>query len=85
MFSNFRSASTILKNTSTASFLQRNTTNHVNLTYYRSFHASAANMTIKCFFDCTWTGPEIKVDASGKETSKDNEVKGMSSHQYELE
>jgi len=28
-------------------------------------------MTIKAYFDCTWTGPELQTDGSGKVTSKD--------------
>ncbi|WPH01585.1 Peptidyl-prolyl cis-trans isomerase, mitochondrial [Acrodontium crateriforme] len=35
-------------------------------TFHRSFHASAANMTIKAFFDITWKGPLIAVDESGR-------------------
>jgi len=28
-------------------------------------------MVIKCYFDCTWTGPEAQVDSNGKITSMD--------------
>ncbi|GAB7356410.1 hypothetical protein MBLNU459_g7184t1 [Dothideomycetes sp. NU459] len=44
----------------------------------RSFHASSANMVVKVFFDCTWTGPHIEVDANGKTVNKDNDVKERS-------
>lgn len=33
-------------------------------------------MTIKCYFDCTWTGPECTVDQNGKITSTDKADKG---------
>lgn len=36
----------------------------------RSFHASSANMTIKCYFDCSWEGPEVQVDSKGNVTSQ---------------
>ncbi|KAL1305692.1 hypothetical protein AAFC00_007283 [Neodothiora populina] len=35
-------------------------------------------MTIKCYFDCTWTGPQINVDASGRKTSSDDAIKERS-------
>ncbi|KAF2875824.1 cyclophilin-like domain-containing protein [Massariosphaeria phaeospora] len=35
----------------------------------RFFTPSAANMTIKVYFDCTWTGPEVQVDSKGNVTS----------------
>lgn len=28
-------------------------------------------MTIKCYFDCTWTGPEATVDSKGKISNVD--------------
>ncbi|KAF2404079.1 hypothetical protein EJ06DRAFT_526187 [Trichodelitschia bisporula] len=31
----------------------------------RSFHASSANMAIKCYFDVKWKGPEVEVDERG--------------------
>lgn len=31
----------------------------------RSFHATAANMVKKVFFQCSWTGPEVEVDSRG--------------------
>ncbi|KXS97122.1 hypothetical protein AC578_2904 [Pseudocercospora eumusae] len=40
-------------------------------TFHRSFHPSPANMTISAYFDVTWTGPKIDVDASGKVTNVD--------------
>lgn len=48
----------------------------INPSSTRSFHATAANMTIKTYFECTWTGPEYKVDKDGKITSRDNDIKG---------
>ena len=33
-------------------------------------------MTIKCYFDCSWTGPEATVDESGKITHTDKASKG---------
>merc|ERR1711939_584405 len=47
-------------------------------TFARSFHASSANMVMKVFFDCTWEGPQATVDASGKVTSTDKEIKERS-------
>jgi len=35
-------------------------------------------MTIKCYFDCTWTGPQLTADASGKITNKDTAEKPRS-------
>ena len=35
----------------------------------RFFTPSATNMTIKAYFDVSWTGPEIQVDGSGNVTS----------------
>lgn len=46
--------------------------------FNRSFHASSANMTIKAYFECTWTGPQMTCDATGKVTSKDENVVGKS-------
>ena len=37
-------------------------------------------MTIKAYFDVTWTGPEYQCDASGKITSKDDSPKRKSCH-----
>lgn len=38
-------------------------------------------MVVKVFFDCTWTGPQVDVDANGRETNKtsseNKEIKGM--------
>ena len=41
----------------------------------RFFTPSAYNMTIKAYFDCSWTGPEVQVDNAGNVT-KQGEVKG---------
>ena len=35
----------------------------------RFFTPSAANMTIKTYFDVNWTGPEVTVDKSGNVTN----------------
>ncbi|KAF2002131.1 hypothetical protein P154DRAFT_431593 [Amniculicola lignicola CBS 123094] len=35
----------------------------------RFFTPSPATMVIKTYFDCTWTGPEVTVDAKGNVTS----------------
>merc|ERR1712227_840777 len=43
-------------------------------TFTRNFHASSAAMTIKTYFDCQWTGPELKADMSGKVTSRDDTI-----------
>lgn len=51
------------------------TFNHINSTSNRSFHASTANMVVKVYFDCTWTGPEAQVDSNGKITSIDKSDK----------
>lgn len=32
-------------------------------------------MTIKCYFDCSWTGPNATVDQNGKITNMDKESK----------
>lgn len=45
----------------------------------RSFHASTANMVIKCYFDCSWTGPKAQVDQSGNITSLDKSEQGRPS------
>ena len=34
-------------------------------------------MTIKVYFDCTWTGPQVNVDANGKKVNTDDSVKGQ--------
>lgn len=49
-------------------------------TFNRSFHASTANMTIKCFFDLTWKGPLLVVDESGKidQSKSDTTIAGTS-------
>lgn len=39
----------------------------------RDFHSSFSNM-VKAFFDCSWEGPELEVDNTGKVVSK-GEVK----------
>ncbi|KAF2168514.1 hypothetical protein M409DRAFT_21263 [Zasmidium cellare ATCC 36951] len=44
-------------------------------TFNRSFHASSANMVIKAYFDCAWTGPKLETDANGKVLSQDAENK----------
>lgn len=36
----------------------------------RFFTPSATNMVKKAYFDLTWQGPEVEVDASGQVTSK---------------
>ncbi|KAF2800284.1 hypothetical protein K505DRAFT_320581 [Melanomma pulvis-pyrius CBS 109.77] len=35
----------------------------------RFFSPSASNMVLKTYFDCTWTGPEVQVNAKGDVTS----------------
>jgi len=42
--------------------------------FNRSFHASSANMAIKTYFDCQWTGPQYTCDINGKVQSKDDSV-----------
>ena len=57
----------------------RSTTTAITLrqaNFNRAFHASTANMVKKVFFDCEWTGPEITVDGSGKQTGIDKTDKG---------
>jgi peptidylprolyl isomerase len=46
-----------------------------NSTAKRFFTPSAYNMTIKTYFDVSWTGPEVQVDSSGNVTSTGS-VKG---------
>lgn len=46
--------------------------NNFSTTPHRYFHATAANMVVKAYFDCSWTGPQVKVDAKGKVVSSDN-------------
>jgi len=41
----------------------------------RYFHPTNTNMVIRCFFDCTWSGPEVEIDSKGNVT-KTGEVKG---------
>ena len=41
----------------------------------RYFHPTNTNMVVRCFFDCTWTGPEVEVDSKGNVT-KTGAVKG---------
>jgi len=48
------------------------TTNSFNQTFTRNFHASTANMAIKTYFDCQWTGPKLTCDMNGKVISKDD-------------
>ena len=48
------------------------TTNAFNQTFTRNFHASTANMAIKTYFDCQWTGPKLTCDMNGKVTSRDD-------------
>lgn len=41
----------------------------------RAFHATAADMTVKAFFEVEWTGPSVKADPkSGKVLSIDKSV-----------
>ena len=47
------------------------TTTSLNQPFTRNFSASTANMAIKTYFDCQWTGPQITVDDNGKITSED--------------
>ncbi|RMZ68467.1 Peptidyl-prolyl cis-trans isomerase mitochondrial [Pyrenophora seminiperda CCB06] len=42
----------------------------------RFFTPSAYNMTIKAYFDCSWTGPEVDVDNAGNVT-KQGDVKAQ--------
>lgn len=35
-------------------------------------------MVIKCYFDCSWTGPKAEVDGNGKVTNLDQNAAGMS-------
>ncbi|KAL6161818.1 hypothetical protein ACJBU6_00917 [Exserohilum turcicum] len=41
----------------------------------RFFTPSAYNMTIKAYFDCTWSGPTVEIDQAGTVT-KTGEVAG---------
>ena len=41
----------------------------------RYFHPTNTNMVVRCFFDCTWTGPEVEIDSKGNVT-KTGAVKG---------
>jgi peptidylprolyl isomerase len=50
------------------------TTTPFQQNFTRSFHASSANMAIKTYFECQWTGPQLTCDMSGKVTSKDDSV-----------
>lgn len=59
----------------------RTTTNSFTPSLNRSFHASSANMAIKTYFDCQWTGPQLTCDINGKVTSKDDSVARKSPHQ----
>lgn len=43
----------------------------------RYFHPTNTNMVVRCFFDCTWTGPEVEVDSKGNVT-KTGAVKDQS-------
>merc|ERR1712137_1439973 len=46
--------------------------NPFNQTWGRNFSASTANMAIKTYFDCQWTGPKLTCDMNGKVISKDD-------------
>ncbi|KAJ9621936.1 phosphatidylinositol transfer protein csr1 [Taxawa tesnikishii (nom. ined.)] len=35
-------------------------------------------MVVKAYFDCTWTGPQVNVDANGRKTQGDDTVKERS-------
>jgi peptidylprolyl isomerase len=44
----------------------------------RYFHPTNINMGVRCFFDCTWTGPEVEIDSKG-DVTKVGAVKKQSS------
>jgi hypothetical protein len=48
------------------------TTTSLNQPFTRNFSASTANMAIKTYFDCQWTGPKLTCDMNGKVISKDD-------------
>lgn len=80
MFSSSRVFSSTANNSLLNTFKTCNPTTRLHQqTFNRSFHASSANMTIKAYFDVTWNGPQVNVDASGKVTNTDGEVKSTSS------
>lgn len=58
----------------TKSSLRSITTTNTTTNFSRAFSQSSPAMTIKTYFDCQWTGPEYKTDASGKIISKDDSV-----------
>lgn len=79
MFSSSRVFSPTANNSLLNTFKTCNPTTRLHQqTFNRSFHASSANMTIKAYFDVTWNGPQVNVDASGKVTNTDSEVKSTS-------
>lgn len=50
-------------------------------TFNRSFHASTANMTIKCYFDISWKGPLLAVtndDGKIDQSKSDTAITGTS-------
>ncbi|KAF2767860.1 hypothetical protein EJ03DRAFT_295920 [Teratosphaeria nubilosa] len=69
MFSLTATTSSLSKFSTNTSALRSATRASTN--FNRSFTASAANMTIKTYFDIEWTGPYYKTDASGKVIDKD--------------
>jgi peptidylprolyl isomerase len=40
----------------------------------RYFHPTNTNMVVRCFFDCTWAGPEVEIDSKGNLTKVGKEV-----------
>ena len=34
----------------------------------RHFHPTNTNMVVRCFFECTWHGPEVEIDSKGNVT-----------------
>nr|POE62989.1 peptidyl-prolyl cis-trans isomerase, mitochondrial [Quercus suber] len=53
------------------SFVSSISHRHHQPTFNRSFHASTANMTVKAYFDVSWTGPKLTADANGNVTNVD--------------
>lgn len=47
-------------------------TTPIHQSFNRSFHASSANMTVKAYFECQWTGPQVTADSNGKILSTDS-------------
>lgn len=66
----------LLSKTSRTIFNSFHPRTQFNTTPFRSFHASSANMVIKTYFDCEWTGPEVSVDSNGNVTNTGREPKG---------